>query len=452
MNDLENMRDNSKHMLYGFDERPNTILSEEAQQNLERIKNSEYSVLVGRNNCGKSFLLKTLTEQIGQEAAYIGPARYTNFNSLSFYQPNKRRKRQWWDQFQRWRRENHTMDNSPINLQQAIAEFDDATRQTFFELMTELLGVEIEIAKADPSNEMSQPYLRCGGHNLSFTSSGTRLIASILTCLLDKEYKTILIDEPELGISPEAQGTLADFLFDKTSRKRFFPHIETLVFATHSTVFLDRRRISNNYMVSKAGDEINIVQSQSQQDINNIHFFLLGNRFETLYLPSGIFIVEGKCEEVYLRRILEILYPDAVFSVILAGDDSRISQVVNMACNFFSDIQKSPYRDRIVPVLDSVHAKGLVEKIEKQGISKGNIVVWEQNGIEFYYPDEILDEIFGEGGVLEINDDIVSRNGISYKKYELAEKVTAGLTKETKYPEELKTKLFPKISTMVGLT
>lgn len=124
--------------------------------------------------------------------------------------------------------------------------------------MEDLLGVEIQIAKADVQNEMSQPFLSCGGHNLSYTSSGTRLIASILTCLLDTDYHTILIDEPELGISPEAQGILADFLFDKASRERYFSHIKTLIFATHSTVFLDRRRLANNYVVSKSGDMIDI--------------------------------------------------------------------------------------------------------------------------------------------------------------------------------------------------
>ncbi|EQD41488.1 hypothetical protein B2A_10645, partial [mine drainage metagenome] len=39
---------------------------------------------------------------------------------------------------------------------------------------------------------------------ISYTSSGFRLIATLVTSLLDTEYETFLIDEPELGISPEA--------------------------------------------------------------------------------------------------------------------------------------------------------------------------------------------------------------------------------------------------------
>lgn len=60
---------------YGFEERPNTKITETGLQSLETIKGSAYAVLVGRNNCGKSFLLKEITQQIGEEAAYIGPAR-----------------------------------------------------------------------------------------------------------------------------------------------------------------------------------------------------------------------------------------------------------------------------------------------------------------------------------------------------------------------------------------
>lgn len=46
---------------------------------------------------------------------------------------------------------------------------------------------------------------------------------TLVTSLLNAEYDTYLIDEPELGISPEAQGILADFLFDRSHREKYFP-------------------------------------------------------------------------------------------------------------------------------------------------------------------------------------------------------------------------------------
>ena len=439
--------------MYKFDQKPNTKLSQRGNQAVEHIKTSEYAVLVGRNNCGKSFLLKTITQQIGQNASYLGPARYNNFNVLGYYTPKKNKKQEKWRQFlQQFQKDNQNIDNSPLNLQQAIAELNDDKREKLFEIISFLLDTDITILHTVEDNNMSQKYINANGHNISFTSSGFRLIATLLTCLLDDEYDTFLIDEPELGISPEAQGVLADFLFDREHREKYFPHVKTLVFATHSTIFLDRANISNNYTISKDGDVIDIERVSSQAEFNRIHFFLLGNRFETLYLPSAIILAEGKCDQQYLSRVLENEFPGAQFSVINATSDSRMKEILNLAGSLFSDLQKSPYRERIIPVLDSVHGADIVHKLKAQGVAEENIIIWSQNGIEYCYPDEIIDVIYGAGGDLEIDGDIVSRNGISYKKAELTEKVVSRLSDKNTYPDEFYNKFIQAIERITGLT
>src|SRR6266702_6900582 len=85
--------------MYEYDQRPGTRIADECSATIEQIRQSEYSVLVGRNNCGKSFLLKTLTQQWGDSASYLGPARYQNFNLLGYYTPNRNRKNERWNQF-----------------------------------------------------------------------------------------------------------------------------------------------------------------------------------------------------------------------------------------------------------------------------------------------------------------------------------------------------------------
>ena len=410
--------------MYEFDQKPATHFNDEAENSLKSIRDSEYAVLVGRNNCGKSFLLKTLTQRWGENSSYLGPARYQNFHVLGHYTPNRNKKSDKYRSFlNQWKQQQQNLDNSPVNLQQAIAELTDKKRDTLSEIIELLLGFKLEIKYTVPDNNMSQKFISVGGHNISFTSSGFRLITTLVTSLMDDDYDTFLIDEPELGISPEAQGILADFLFDKEHRKKYFPHIRTLVLATHSTVFLDRNRIFNNYTVEKDGDEISIKQVQSQQGFNKIHFFLLGNRFETLYLPSLIILVEGKSDHKFISEVLSKKYPDVQFSVVSANSDSRIKEVLNTAKNLLTDIQKSPYRDRIVVVLDSVHGAGLKSTLLSMGILPSNIIVWSNNGIEYCYPETILSVIYGEGGELTINGDDVIRNGITYKKAELADKV-----------------------------
>lgn len=418
--------------MYEFDQKPATHFSIEAEESIKSIRESEYAVLVGRNNCGKSFLLKTLTQRWGKNASYLGPARYQNFHVLGHYTPNRNKKDDKWRSFvNQWNQKQQNFDNSPINLQQAIAELNDTRRKTLSEIIELLLGSKLEIKYTVPDNDMSQKFISVGGHNISYTSSGFRLITTLVTSLLDDDYDTFLIDEPELGISPEAQGVLADFLFDKEHRKKYFPHIKTLVLATHSTIFLDRCRISNNYTIEKTDDEISVTRVATQQELNKIHFFLLGNRFESLYLPSLIVLVEGKSDHAFIKEILSKKHPNVQFSVVSANSDSRIKEVLNTAKNLLTDIQKSPYRDRIVVVLDSVHGVGLRGTLEAMGVLPENIVIWSQNGIEYFYPESITSKIFGEGGELSISGDDITRNGITYKKAELADKVCQLIAADT---------------------
>jgi len=437
--------------MYLYDQKPGTHFSDASTTTLQTLRESEYAVLVGRNNCGKSFLLKSLTHQWGGSASYLGPARYQNFNLLGYYTPNRNRRGERWSQFiQQWQQHHQNIDNSPVNLQQAIAELSDEQRGKLAEIIQLLLGVELEWRQTVEGNSMSQKYISCGGHNISYTSSGFRLITTLVTSLLDTDYDTFLIDEPELGISPEAQGLLADFLFDRQHRSKYFPHIKTIVFATHSTIFLDRARITNNYVVTKSGDEISVSPVNSQADFNSIHFFLLGNRFETLYLPSAIVLVEGKCDDKFVERVLALRYPTSQISVISANSDARIKEVLNVAKRLLADIQRSPYRDRIFVILDSVHSAGLPDQLVAMGIPKDNIVVWPKNGIEYYYPPTLIDKIFGEGNEITISGDLVSRNGNSHSKVELAAKVLSMLQVETRMHDEFESRFLQKLAQKLG--
>lgn len=437
--------------MYTYDQKPNTEISSDSDVQLQNIKEAEYSVLVGRNNCGKSFLLKTLTQQWGQGASYIGPARYQNFNMLGMYMPVQNKKEQRHYQFMsQWLQQQQNVDNSPVNLQESIASLTDDQRQKLIEIISILLGVKLEILNIVPNNSMSQKYISCDGHNLSYTSSGFRLILTIITSLLDNDYDTFLIDEPELGISPEAQGVLADFLINKEHRNKYFNHIKNLVIATHSTIFLDRSNIRNNFRIEKNGSEISIKQIENQQDFNRIHFFLLGNRFETLYLPSVILLVEGKTDHAFIERVLAIKYPNTQFSIISANSDDRIKEVLSVAKGIFNDIQKSPYRGRIFVILDSVHSFSLPEKLISMGVSEECIIKWDNNGIEFVYPPDILDKIYGNGGCIKIEKDNVERNGISYTKNELSHKVMLMLNENTTHSQEFLEKLLSKLEGVIA--
>lgn len=422
-----------------FDEKPITLFSEDTQRFLNEASSQDYAVLCGRNNCGKSYLLKTLAQKLGEAASYLGPARYQNFTTLSAFIPsrNQRRRVDRFREFQsHWNNQQQNIDNSPLNLQRAVSELSDVQRNKLIEIMGELLSSTMEIRHTVDGNSMSQQYISVDGHNLSFTSSGYRLIATLVTSMLDDEFEIVLIDEPELGISPEAQGYFADFLFDRELRKKHFPHVKSLIVATHSTVFLDRTEITNNYFVEKRADTVDVQQVKSVGDISKIHFFLLGNRFESLYLPSAIIIVEGKTDHKFVERVVATRFPGKQLSLFNATSDSRTKEVLHIVKTLLGDLQKSPYKDRIFVVLDSVHGEGLVQSLTEMGLPKENVITWSKNGIEYYYPVDAIRKIFQGDGELSINGDQVELNGLTLSKSELVERIIPMIDRNSIFPDE----------------
>lgn len=431
---------------YGFDDAPHTTLSQSAQSLLYEIRTREYSCLIGPNNSGKSYLLKQLTLQMEGNGVYLGPSRYNNFNSLAPYSPRPKRKSEDWLRFSNTlRTAKQNIDSSPFNIQQAVAELDNERRERLFEICGSVLGADLSLELASPNNEMSQRYISCNGHNFSFASSGVRLSVSIVTSLLNTDYSHFFVDEPELGISPEAQGLLANFLLNVENRRRYFPHLRSLVMASHSTLFLDTASIDNNYIVTKTGDAIDVRRLESLAEFNRVHFLLLGNRLENLFLPSYIVIVEGKTDAAFIRRSLELRFPDMTFSVIAAGSDSRMRDYAHMVSEIFPNLGRTPYQDRIIPVLDSIHGGGIGEALERKGIPKENIVVWSCNGIEYYYPPKILARIAGRSVQVEITGDRVSVADQIFTKEQLCERVVGMLREDTEHHSEVEEKLFSKV-------
>lgn len=84
------------------------------------------------------------------------------------------------------------------------------------------------------------------------------------------------------------------------------------------------------------------------------------------------------------------------------------------------------------------------------GIPSQNIIVWPKNGIEYFYPDEILNEIFGDNSSIVIADDKISRNGIIYTKNDLAEEIIRKMNLSTKMNAEFEKLFLKKIESLLN--
>jgi len=414
---------------------------------------SPVTVLSGGNNSGKSLVLKWLKHTMGKTAYMVGTNRFYHVYHFSTALRDPNELEQFESQFNsNFLSEEYNYEQNYIDLNRIIVGLSDSQRLSLFELCGKLIGNSFVLRRVQPDNELSVRYIDVGGQNLSVASTGTRLLMTILGICMDDRFKTLLIDEPELGLSPRVQTALAAFLQDPVERAKFFPHLKQVIMATHSHLFLHRNDLTGNYVVNKDGSHITLSRVQSIGDFHRLQFNLLGNSLEGLFLPSSVVYVEGETDQHYLERVFALRFSGRNAVVVRSGGNPK--QKLHSLRENLGDLQKSPLRDRLFVVVDSVHPTGLHVELVQMGLLTENFVVWSRNGIEFLYPGQIMSEIFSCGvtelAQLTIKDDVVALNGIERKKKELCQEVVRRVDANTVLPSELESKLLNKVANAIG--
>lgn len=266
-----------------------------------------YTTLSGGNNSGKSVLLKNMKIHLGRRAYMAGPQRFYHIYELSTQRWNLQDYDNWDNSFrQNFYQEEANTETNFIDLGRVIGAMKDAKRRQLFELCGSLIGSHFDLKRREEDNDLSPRYVDMDGQNLSVGSTGTRLLMTLLGLCMDEQFDMMLIDEPELGLSPRVQGELARFFADKERRDQYFPHLKGIFVATHSHIFLDRSNIGNNFTVTKTDKDVEIRQVQSMAQLHDLQFNMLGNSLEALFLPSAFIICEGKTDKPFIERLIQL--------------------------------------------------------------------------------------------------------------------------------------------------
>lgn len=398
------------------------------------------TVLCGPNNSGKTLYLKQLFSVVGHGGYLVSCNRFSHVDVLNTRQQEENQYRNYYDNFiQNWYSSSQNTEESEYKLEQALTALTNDKRKLLFALCRTLLGSEISLKRTQENNEFSPFYVDIDGQNLRYASTGTRLLITLLGVLLNDRFSTLLIDEPEIGLSPKAQTAVARLLFDPASRKEHWPHLQHLYIATHSHLLLDRTVITNNHVVTKSEKRVSVSRVHSMGEFHQLQFTMLGNEFESMFLPSVILIVEGDSDVTFLTKALSLHIPDKKVAVVRGGGDGGILNKLNVLRETFGDIASGPYGGRIFVLLDQKHsARG--SRLEGLGVPRKNIVVWAKNGIEYYYPARPVQDIFrcsaGDVDTLGFEQDSIEFNGIRKSKRELAQAVSERLAlTDTLHPE-----------------
>lgn len=413
------------------------------------------TVLSGPNNQGKSLLLKMSRAQLGERSYLVGCSRFYHVNQLRSREVDEYARYSDYDNYmQSLMTSQQNSEENSFNLEQVLVELSDTQRDKLFDVCGQMLGNRFEMRRMVEDNRLSPFYIDMDGENLRFGSLGTRVLLTVVGICMSQRYDTILIDEPELGLSPKIQAQLAHFLYNPAARAEYFPNLRALYVSTHSHILLDRTQWENNHTVTKEDAQITITQVTSASDMQELQFRMLGNDLSTWFMPSCIVIVEGPTDSDYINRVLRVFMPDQRIAVITCtGEGGALSQV-HLLNQALGDLSKSPYGQRTCILLDKQHERRNIPRLVKLGIANENIIIWDKNGIEYYYPEDIMCDIFQCGAVqlshLRFENQRVTVGTIQYDKKDLCKQVIDRLTINSKLNDEVKAKLLSHLAKLIS--
>ena len=408
-------------------------------------------VLTGSNNSGKSAFLKKIVSDPTQ--LYVGVNRFYSIHHLPPHEENVNERNQWFQTMTiNNNQENQNFETSYYNAATGITGLTDVKRAVLLATFRELFGLKVEVKLEKPDNEFSNRYIDVDGDSLSVTSSGTRLFLGLLATLMDDRFKTVAIDEPELGLSPMLQRRLAEILIRGQRKLELLPHNPNIVISTHSHLFLDKQTPENNWIVTKAGNLISAQRCSGFSELHDIQFRLLGNELGELFLPDFAMFVEGETDRLYIEKVISVALPNT--KVAIQSCEGNLAARLTYWATSLGDMQVSPYRNRTIIVYDKIKQSGIVRACDNAGLPPQSRVEWSENGIEFVYPLSLLQSIYRMPALshadLHIDKDRVLVGDLSYTKMDLCKKVVDRITIQTTLPVEIEQKLLAPMRQIMG--
>lgn len=375
-------------------------------------------VIVGGNNSGKSTFLRAVTSSLPNSFSVV-----VNRTILVGEGPLDKNYQKNLDSYLNQTKE--ALDDNYQRQTRALQDFfnlEDEYRALIIDWYNQYFPNRLYEERENIKNSASSMVLKVGGFSITKQGSGMRSTLEIFIKLFDPSIKVLCIDEPELGLEPYLQKYLFEAIKDKVSPDK------KIFIATHSHHFLDHEDVANNY-VCERNSSGQIIISQAT-DLKPIIFRLLGNTLASMLLPEKILILEGSSDLTYLRKCLELL-GKSDFAIHNSRSNGNISYGINAITQFLrlNNENFSVYKDNVYVLADA--AKDVIVR-EWKGLltNAAQLKVLSRNGVEYYYPERILKEVFQtEENRNNIVDQYLQNNpngfnGMTISKNDLSKKVS----------------------------
>ncbi len=365
-----------------------------------QVPNNDFNIFIGANNSGKTSLLGAIHKKIGRaNAVTVSPQRF-NIN------PNlKEDDRERFDDYVRTSKSKGATHNgsnevSLPNFIQLFAGMERIDSNRLIAWINNNFPINI-LRREDTSKGVTKTILEIDGQPPDVQGTGLRSLMNLLFHVFSSDNKVLLIDEPEISIEPEKQKILFDLLKNVSQGQVDGVEKKQIFIATHSHLFLDRQKISNNYLITKDSlGKVEIYQLKTENEFYTKVFSMIGVTPQDMFLPNNILVVEGPSDYFFLREVVNQLNNTGkVIAIHHAESDSRICG----ACRSIDDILKIPlnpeiflYRGKLCVLFDKQKRQQYVEDARKAYSDDGSRIRQLTKGpIELYYPPKIVSRITG---------------------------------------------------------
>lgn len=399
-------------------------------------------IIVGGNNSGKSTFLRSITKTLGGDAYRVDVNR-------TILKGEGAQNKSYVDNYQGYfsQLQSSDTDNFEKSIQtlQDLFLLKDTERTPVIDWYNKYFPNHIYEEREDPENSASPMFLKVNGFPITKQGSGMRATLEIFIKLFDPKIKVLCIDEPELGLEPYLQKYFFQALKDKATAEK------KIIIATHSHHFLVYDDVASNFVCER--NSSGRIQISPVENLKNVIFRLLGNSLSSFLLPEKILILEGPSDTTFLYTVLALSNKEQ-YAIHGSGGSGSITYAVNSITQFlkFNEAQLPVYKDNLYVMVDKPTKDLAVREWQKLLGNTNKICTLGKNGVEYYYPERILQEVFNTTEPVDTIVDNYLREGEfndkRLSKTELARVVAKNLTEEDIH--DLDNQLFKFVNDLPG--
>lgn len=323
---------------------------------------SKVNIILGKNGCGKSTVLKAMDTALRKEAGfykYLSPERggelsndpnlenNINLNSQDWFAGELRK-----NQFQKFKQQSVIQYKKLENLTLKEIEKTPAFRNdhtfTFDTIVNKInaLLTNIEIKRTETDFEIFKKGTNDKIVSSSISSGESELISLAIECLyfnkksVADQNNILLIDEPDVHLHPDLQVRFSIFIKDLVQEGKF-----KVIIATHSTAFLGALAdYEDSRFAFMQEGQIDFDFKEINDTYSRILPIFGAHPLSNLFNESPILLVEGEDDVRIWQQAIR----------------TSVNQLKLYPCQVDTIDNLSSYEDEVVLMLNSVYddAKG----------------------------------------------------------------------------------------------